>query len=101
VNSSLFDKRPFVVNAKTTTVYDVYVGRPSKWGNPFKLKADTFEERAKVLRLYEQWLLGLVLTTQKPPKIADIKRELRGKVLACYCAPKPCHAEVLARIANE
>jgi hypothetical protein len=31
---------------------------------------------------------------------ADIKRELKGKDLICFCAPKPCHADVLLEIAN-
>jgi hypothetical protein len=30
-----------------------------------------------------------------------VKKELRGKHLVCFCAPKACHADTLLRIANE
>lgn len=76
--------------------YDVYIGRPSKWGNPFPLiKNANKAERERVLKLYEDWL-----NTQGPLK-SQIKRELKGKVLGCWCAPKLCHGDVLARIADE
>lgn len=71
----------------------VYVGRPSKWGNPFKL--DREEDREEVLKQYEEWLLS------QPRLVRDVKRELKGKHLICWCAPKLCHADVLLRVANE
>ena len=37
----------------------------------------------------------------KPELIARAKVELRGKTLGCWCAPKPCHGDVLLEIANE
>lgn len=73
--------------------YDVYIGRPSKWGNPFLLAAET--DRALIVAQYEEWVLG------QPDLVTAIKRELRGKVLGCWCAPKACHGDILARIANE
>lgn len=73
--------------------YDVYVGRPSKYGNPFKEGVDG--TRAEVIQMFEEYLLS------KPELLADVKRELRGKVLGCWCHPQPCHGDVLARIANE
>lgn len=71
----------------------VYVGRPTKWGNPFAIGRDG--ERATVVRKFERWLMT------QPELVEQAKQELRGKNLACWCAPKACHAEVLARIANE
>lgn len=71
----------------------VYVGRPTKWGNPFAIGRDG--ERSAVVRKYERWLM------EQPELVEQAKQELRGKDLACWCAPKACHAEVLARIANE
>lgn len=71
----------------------VYIGRPSKWGNPFVLKDG--ESREECLRKYEAWL------TSRPDLVADVKRELRGKSLVCFCAPELCHGDVLIRIANE
>jgi hypothetical protein len=72
--------------------YDVYVGRPSKWGNPFTIGRDG--TRAQVIAKYRAWILT------QPALVKAARRELRGKVLACWCAPLACHAEVLAEIAG-
>lgn len=72
--------------------YDVYVGRPSKWGNPFKV--GVHGKRDECIALYVEWL------RTQPELIADAKRELKGKVLGCWCAPNACHAEILRRVAN-
>jgi hypothetical protein len=71
----------------------VYVGRPTKWGNPFPF--DGHISRSRVIELYEQHL------KKRPDLIAAAKLELRGRDLVCWCAPLPCHADVLLRIANE
>lgn len=73
--------------------YDVYVGRPSIWGNPFEIGKDG--TRAEVIAKYKVWLAS------KPSLILLAKQVLRGKVLGCWCAPDPCHGEVLAQLANE
>ena len=82
---------PFVVNRRSGLPWDVYVGRPSKWGNPFKVGRDG--TRAECLAKYETWLL-------ETGRYVDAANELRGKVLACWCAPLSCHADILARYAN-
>lgn len=79
--------------------YDTYVGRPSKWGNPFSHKAGTaarfkVEYRNEAIERYEAWILT------QPQLLADL-HELRGKVLGCWCKPKRCHGDVLVRLANE
>lgn len=71
--------------------YDVYIGRPSKWGNPFVIGADG--TRGEVIAKYEAWALKKGLKEQA-------QRELRGKVLGCWCSPMPCHGDVLARWAR-
>ncbi len=71
----------------------VYIGRPSKFGNPFAIGRDG--TRDEVIEKFERWLAG------KPDLIAAVKRELKGKDLMCWCAPLRCHGDVLARIANE
>ena len=71
----------------------VYVGRPTRFGNPFPMHSEG--ERDKVCDQFE------ALVTSNPQFIASIKRELRGKDLVCWCAPKRCHADTLLRIANE
>lgn len=70
----------------------VYVGRGSKWGNPFKLVEDG--DRATVCRCYEKHYVP-----NKPSILGDVA-SLAGKVLGCYCSPEQCHADTLAGIAN-
>lgn len=73
----------------------VYVGRPSEWGNPFKLWHET--QREMVVRMYRRMLMH----KEKAKYRAKIRRELKGKTLACWCSlSKPCHADVLLEIAN-
>ena len=72
--------------------YDVYIGRPSKWGNQFEIGKDG--DRDSVIRKYAIWL------AHNPELLLDIREELRGKVLGCWCAPKACHGDILVKIAN-
>ena len=72
--------------------YDVYVGRPSRFGNPFVIGRDG--DRAAVIGRYRAWLLA------QPALVERVRRELAGKVLGCWCAPLPCHGHVLADVAN-
>lgn len=70
----------------------VYVGRPSKWGNPFIEGRDGTREQ--VVDMYGDWLAN------SPESPWDDLEELRDKDLICWCAPLPCHADVLLRAAN-
>jgi hypothetical protein len=77
--------------------FDVYIGRPSKWGNPFKLADElnaSDEARRSCLAKYEAWIL-------RQPQLLSSLHELRGKTLGCWCKPKACHGDVLARLADE
>jgi len=76
----------------------VYVGRPSKWGNPFIIGPDG--NRDEVLNLWEAWVGGLFpdMTQQFP--FGDLG-ELYNKDLVCWCAPQPCHADILLAMANQ
>lgn len=69
----------------------VYIGRGSKWGNPFEIGKDG--DRAEVIEKYKAWLLN------QPELLASIPLELKGKDLVCYCAPKDCHGDVILAIA--
>jgi len=69
--------------------FDVYIGRPSKWGNPFPLSLG----RKECIAQYEKWIL-----TQ--PKLLMDLHELKGKRLGCFCAPFACHGDVLVRLVN-
>jgi hypothetical protein len=87
----------------------VYVGRPTRWGNPFKLSTAACDcgseglcehvayrchSAEAAVRYFRADLQGLM-------KVA-IRTELRGKDLACWCPlDEPCHADVLLEIANK
>jgi len=72
--------------------YDVYIGRPGPWGNPFSIGRDG--DRDAVIAKYARWLLA------QPKLIVRARRELRGKVLACWCHPLACHGDVLAALVD-
>lgn len=72
--------------------YDVYIGRPSPWGNPFEIDRDG--TRTEVIAKYEQYILAT-------PSLLDKVGALAGKVLGCWCRPRACHGDVLARLADQ
>jgi hypothetical protein len=72
--------------------FDVYIGRPSKWGNPFVIGKDGTRE--EVVAKYKEWFYANKLLF-----IDDIF-SLRDKVLGCWCHPHPCHGDVIAEVVN-
>ena len=72
--------------------FDVYIGRPSIWGNPFHIGQDG--TRAEVIAKYEAWIRN------QPDMMARLP-ELSGKILGCFCKPLSCHGDVLVRLVNE
>lgn len=85
----------------------VYVGRPTKWGNPYRvnrivtidnsgvgIKVEDAETAKSLYYQYVWWKGGRMRREQ-------IRKELKGKNLACWCPlDQPCHADVLLEIAN-
>lgn len=69
-----------------------YIGRGSKWGNPFRI-IPNMQTREQVLRRFEVWL------AQQDHLLAVID-ELRGKNLVCFCKPAACHGDLLRYLAN-
>ncbi len=88
-----------IVNIKNSS-YEVYIGRGSKWGNPFSNKKNTkaiykTKSRKESIEKYKDWLLngnGRFL-------IEDL-HELEGKICGCFCKPKLCHGDILLEILN-
>ena len=88
----------------------VVVSRPTRWGNPYSLSDYKFQHadgtpapsnepaaRAMAIRDFEHALFIGALRFS----VEDVRRELRGKVLACWCSlSKKCHADVLLEVAN-
>jgi hypothetical protein len=85
------DMKTKVVHCKREK-HDVYIGRPSKWGNPFVIGKDG--SREQVIAKYRKWLLA------QPDLIAALP-ELKGKTLGCWCSPQACHGDVLAELAEK
>ncbi len=76
----------------------VYVGRPTVYGNPFK-HFPSGRPREEILHDFRQMIEngGNLIY----PQTWQIREELRGKDLACWCPLSvPCHADVLLEIAN-
>jgi len=82
----------------------VYIGRGSKWGNPFtsiqgrNTKAiEVVGSREEAIEKYRQWLWQQVQTGAI--RLHELAA-LHNKDLVCFCAPKPCHGDVLVRAAK-
>jgi len=80
-----------VVNIRVSQ-YDIYIGRPSKWGNPYRIGVDGTRE--EVIEKYK------VFIRNRPDLLGSLE-ELRGKRLGCFCAPLACHGDVLVEILEE
>lgn len=115
-------KNPIRVQRKRTKGWKmpnntIYVGRPTKWGNPFKVREVVDKEsplfpyieipggargfqnikiynKQAVVNSYDAWLC-------EQPSLMFSTKELKGKNLACFCPlDEPCHADVLLEVAN-
>jgi hypothetical protein len=85
-----------VVHCKKSK-FDVYIGRPSKYGNPFSHKEDTLAQfktstKEESLQRYKEWLLS------QPSLISEMKVELKGKILGCWCSPARCHGDIIIEV---
>lgn len=74
----------------------VYVGRPSKYGNPYSLSDHSRDE---ALDLYASWIANQIEIA--PGNLEEIKEDLGGKDLVCWCRlDQRCHAGILLKLAN-
>lgn len=136
--------RPIRIQRKRTKGWEmpegaVYVGRPTKWGNPFNFAAadycwnalalgcrgDAKGRREASVKAFRQWIynpggrvkemdfavvaecrgkkvqIGPRAKAGMAPSLDEVREELRGKDLACWCPlDQPCHADVLLELAN-
>ena len=80
-----------VVHCKKES-YDVYIGRGSKWGNPFIIgRNGTREEVISKCKVH---------VLNRPDLIYDLQ-ELVGKTLGCWCKPKACHGDILVQMIED
>lgn len=80
-----------VVNIKRGEKADVYIGRPSPFGNPYVIGPDG--DRDEVIRLFRAYFYGRL---EMDPAWKAKVEELKGRSLGCYCAPMACHGLVIA-----
>ena len=77
----------------------VYIGRGSKWGNPFSHMEGTkaafkVATREQAINSYAEWL-------QSQPEFLLSLFELKGRDLVCFCKPQACHGDILLELANQ
>ena len=84
--------------------YSVYIGRPSKWGNPYTHIQDgktlakyIVEDRNAAVDAYREYI-----TNGDGKHLLDDLHELKGgKILGCWCKPQSCHGDVLLELLEE
>ena len=83
--------------------FNVYIGRPSKWGNPFTHIKDKYtiakfivNSREEAVQAYKEWI-----TLGEGQYLLKDLHELKGKILGCWCKPQSCHGDVLAELVNK
>lgn len=81
-----------VVVNKYKEEFDIYIGRGSKWGNPFLIGKDG--DREEVIEKYESWI-------RNQPELLNSLHEIENKRLGCFCRPKHCHGDVLIKLLEE
>lgn len=84
-----------VVNIKHEPC-DIYIGRPSFWGNPFEI--GEHGTREEVIQKYREYFYKMI---KGDPDFRKAVESLRGKALGCYCKPLPCHGDVIVEYLEE
>lgn len=81
--------------------YDVYIGRGSKWGNPFTsiqdkktLALEIVETKEIAISKYREYILN-------NEELMNSLDELDGKILGCFCKPDLCHGDVLLELITQ
>lgn len=95
-----------VVNLRVSD-YDVYVGRPGKgqegyFGNPIRVGEDCFvcgnvHGKGETLGCFEAYVRQRLAVD---PEYKARVKGLQGKLLGCFCKPRPCHGDILAKYAD-
>jgi hypothetical protein len=87
-----------IVNRRNTS-FGEYVGRPTPLGNPWRA-SDTLPREEAIAKykawLNLQWKAGNTLVTDELHRLAEKLKRDGELVLSCWCAPKACHADVIA-----
>lgn len=87
-----------IENKRTYSGPGQYIGRPSPLGNPYIIGRDG--SRTEVIAKYKKWLWQQ-LQSETPAKkellrLARVYAKQHRITLVCWCAPDPCHGDVIA-----
>jgi hypothetical protein len=97
-----------VINVKYDS-YDVYIGRPSIYGNPFTHRSSKYLDVIKVpsrddaIFSFRDWLLGLRYIDFQQDRRRELITNLpylKNKILGCHCKPLSCHGDVLLTLSS-
>jgi len=98
------EKMTRVVHCKRES-YDVLIDRTTPYGNPFIIGKDGTRE--EVCEKYEDWLIQwlrygkeIVIRGYSNKWVCQHLDNLRGNILGCWCKPKQCHGDILAKLAD-
>jgi hypothetical protein len=83
------------IHNKYKEPYDVYIGRPTIYGNPFTIGKDG--TRDDVVEKYKTFFIEKILNDN------DFKNKiltLKGKRLGCFCKPLKCHGDIICEYLN-
>lgn len=94
---------PRVANRSRKQPFDVYIGRPSRWGNPFTHRPEIARGRPDMIVVPNR-----EAAVQEYRRVLVYERQLLltrlpalfGKTLGCWCKPEPCHGDVLVEMAE-
>lgn len=76
--------------------YDVYIGRPTIYGNPFEIGRNG--NRESVLKKYKEYF-GIRLNQDEQFRTAIL--HLKNKRLGCFCKPHACHGDIICEYLNQ
>lgn len=86
-----YDNQTGIVNIKNSG-YDVYIGRGSQFGNPFKI--GVHGSRKQVIEKFREYFYS-------NEELQNEVLKLKGKILGCYCKPKSCHGDIYIEFLKE
>ena len=88
-----------VVN-KYKQFYSIYIGRGSKWGNQFTHLKSNYSDITKVASREEAIEMHKAELLANPTMLKEVRSELKGEILGCFCKPKGCHGDTYAWICD-
>lgn len=97
-----YDSSVIVANKNSLSVaigyQDIYIGRPSLLGNPFKLSNENENEREEVIYKYSEYLNKSAAVCREINRLIDIVKSGQKIRLICFCYPKACHGDVIRNL---